>query len=777
LDKDIIPLSLQDTSEKVNLVTSSQNVSAKSTTDPAVSVDSPPKASLTSEDTSIAVPPLPKERITRTRSITASVNSAANNNIEDVPVQVAITTPSRRSRTESSNGASRHRNKSGNDVKSTPTETAGSSNSHEFASIDSSKPLSREERKLQSVLKLIERMENNQRKKESRQTQKKDKTKDPSIKDDEQDDENHSDSSVQAPISKSVKFAPLNSNSSQVKRKGRRRGRSGSHSGAGNRATSPRKPQLISQRSSGSGGDMRSTSTESDVNSADESKIPTDSGISVPDAGDSNFRLPKTKKLMMTEWYRSNSPTPSSSPSGTAESSNLIPQQYMRRTLTSPSNALTANVTPSFNANASNTSLDNASAKKRWLRQAISEETDASSPNSRPLSPLAPGDCVAPLKKRRFARSSISSEISNTPPSTPTNNVDGHYSEPEHDLEHEELTISATFEGGNNTRTQNRIISVSEISSAEDEDMDNNDVENLENRGIENKMESTVESSESVVETPIQDETLIQKESIEELVMDLPESTKVPKEATKSEKTSVEDDVEFPKPAKPHKSKKEKSSGGKKKRKHHHHHHHSKKKKEDKGNTKKREGHSDDVIHEQITLLSTSTPLTEEKRTVLETGIICDSVVSEKMSSPISRSPIRKSRWDQVEAKDPVVNAAGSSPVKGTSLAEPIILDYVRDKSISQLKLNFNSSTEISKSTLMSKLARTAAVDVSLRETKPASANTPITKNPLIADSTTSESPESVPGDNLCVESQSAKLHADVSQEYNVSTPTKRKVH
>lgn len=66
------------------------------------------------------------------------------------------------------------------------------------------------------------------------------------------------------------------------------------------------------------------------------------------------------------------------------------------------------------------------SAKKRWLRQAISEETETEPPSSGglgsgaiiPVSEVL--DHVTPLKKRRLARASISSETSFTPPSTPT---------------------------------------------------------------------------------------------------------------------------------------------------------------------------------------------------------------------------------------------------------------------------------------------------------------------------------------------------------------------
>lgn len=61
--------------------------------------------------------------------------------------------------------------------------------------------------------------------------------------------------------------------------------------------------------------------------------------------------------------------------------------------------------------------VSTGSAKKRWLRQAISEECD--SPNSRPESPPSLSETVAPPKKRRIARESLSSD-NYTPPTTPT---------------------------------------------------------------------------------------------------------------------------------------------------------------------------------------------------------------------------------------------------------------------------------------------------------------------------------------------------------------------
>lgn len=57
-----------------------------------------------------------------------------------------------------------------------------------------------------------------------------------------------------------------------------------------------------------------------------------------------------------------------------------------------------------------------SSAKKRWLRQAISED-QCDSPCSRPESPPL-SEPVAPPKKRRLPRESVSAD--GTPPTTPT---------------------------------------------------------------------------------------------------------------------------------------------------------------------------------------------------------------------------------------------------------------------------------------------------------------------------------------------------------------------
>ncbi|XP_034951267.1 homeobox protein 5 isoform X2 [Chelonus insularis] len=178
------------------------------------------------------------------------------------------------------------------------------------------------------------------------------------------------------------------------------------------------------------------------------------------------FKFPKTKKVMMNEWLRE-SPDPStqthiqiphelpqntamtplpvsssSSSSSPPNSSNNRNTDFLRSTSDPSSEFLTqsyaakslATLVQAANSvsgicdsppqrkqaaitltNATVCPMSTGSAKKRWLRQAISEECD--SPNSRPESP--PNEMVAPPKKRRIARESISSD-NYTPPTTPT---------------------------------------------------------------------------------------------------------------------------------------------------------------------------------------------------------------------------------------------------------------------------------------------------------------------------------------------------------------------
>ncbi|XP_043602642.1 uncharacterized protein LOC122576419 isoform X3 [Bombus pyrosoma] len=165
------------------------------------------------------------------------------------------------------------------------------------------------------------------------------------------------------------------------------------------------------------------------------------------------FKFPKTKKVLMNEWLKESpdppqsnisqiSPLPALPPASATNSINplcrssdfslptdssaeFLTQSYAAKslaTLVQAANSVSGicDSPPQRKQQAisGNTvcPVSTGSAKKRWLRQAISEECD--SPNSRPESPPA-SEMVAPPKKRRIARESLSSD-NYTPPTTPT---------------------------------------------------------------------------------------------------------------------------------------------------------------------------------------------------------------------------------------------------------------------------------------------------------------------------------------------------------------------
>lgn len=163
------------------------------------------------------------------------------------------------------------------------------------------------------------------------------------------------------------------------------------------------------------------------------------------------FKFPKTKKVLMNEWLKESpdpsqsnisqmSPLPALPPASTSNSINslcrsdfslptdtsaeFLTQSYAAKslaTLVQAANSVSGicdSPPQRKQAISGNTvcPVSTGSAKKRWLRQAISEECD--SPNSRPDSPPT-SEMVAPPKKRRIARESLSSD-NYTPPTTPT---------------------------------------------------------------------------------------------------------------------------------------------------------------------------------------------------------------------------------------------------------------------------------------------------------------------------------------------------------------------
>ncbi|XP_014206668.1 uncharacterized protein LOC106638130 isoform X2 [Copidosoma floridanum] len=148
------------------------------------------------------------------------------------------------------------------------------------------------------------------------------------------------------------------------------------------------------------------------------------------------FKFPKTKKLLINEWLKEDQPSQINDFQRFEPflvNAEQLPESHLHNSATkslatlvqaaqsvscmSHKYRLSSKREMTDSPTLNSTSLSSGgSAKKRWLRQAISEECDSPTSN-RPESP--PNEMVAPPKKRRTARESLSSD-NNTPPTTPT---------------------------------------------------------------------------------------------------------------------------------------------------------------------------------------------------------------------------------------------------------------------------------------------------------------------------------------------------------------------
>ncbi|GBP78188.1 hypothetical protein EVAR_50131_1 [Eumeta japonica] len=308
------------------------------------------------------------------------------------------------------------------------------------------KKMTREERKMEAIMKAFERMEKaEQRKQEVKERQKR-RESDPvqSLADRDQDDDEHT----------TIK--------KRKRRKGRARTVSQSASNrrrlnsadsdlvtSGDEATVPPSPPHTPIAPVSAPNHMH-TSLIRDLEERDHpaDTIPEDLGVSsacllveaAVGSVESAFKLPKTKKTMATEWVgRSPERTPSpyrspyrpslvSTPSleslvqvastiigdltgGHSEhevemEEPLSPPRTPSRDRSRPpkkAKRVTRSTPP---AEIAPTPATQHSAKKRWLRQAISEESDS------PTAESPPNEMVTPLKKRRLARESLSCEQS-----------------------------------------------------------------------------------------------------------------------------------------------------------------------------------------------------------------------------------------------------------------------------------------------------------------------------------------------------------------------------
>ncbi|KAL4704897.1 hypothetical protein ACJJTC_018514 [Scirpophaga incertulas] len=266
------------------------------------------------------------------------------------------------------------------------------------------KKMTREERKMEAIMKAFERMEKaEQRKQEVKERQKRrESDPHPNANDKDDEDEIHN----------------------VTKKRRRRKGRA--------RTTS----QCQRRR-------LNSADSDMDLGLSSACLLVEAAVGSVESA----FKLPKTKKTMATEWIgRSPERTPSpyrspyrpslvSAPSleslvqvastmiGDLSSSQDIVEHEEDNAQMSPprtpirdrnrppkkSRRITRSTPPTEIIEAPPVVIPQHSAKKRWLRQAISEESDSPSADVF-VSESPPNEMVTPLKKRRMARESLSCE-------------------------------------------------------------------------------------------------------------------------------------------------------------------------------------------------------------------------------------------------------------------------------------------------------------------------------------------------------------------------------
>ncbi|XP_075970184.1 SET domain-containing protein upSET isoform X2 [Anticarsia gemmatalis] len=302
--------------------------------------------------------------------------------------------------------------------------------------------MTREERKMEAIMKAIERMEKaEQRKQEVKERQKRrESDPHPNANDKDDDEEIH------------------NTSKKRKKRKGRARTTSQSNRRRLNSADSdmvtsgdeaPHTPLSPPRALPPHRRDSAIPPPDNDRNDGVNEEIGLSSACLLVEAAvgsvESAFKLPKTKKTMATEWIgRSPERTPSpyrspyrhalvsapsleslvkvastmigdlsggqdidheddtraSPPRTPGRDRNRPPKKAKRITRSTPPAEVVEVVQPV---------IPQHSAKKRWLRQAISEESDSPSADVF-VSESPPNEMVTPLKKRRLARESLSCE-------------------------------------------------------------------------------------------------------------------------------------------------------------------------------------------------------------------------------------------------------------------------------------------------------------------------------------------------------------------------------
>lgn len=302
-----------------------------------------------------------------------------------------------------------------------------------------SKKLSREERKLEAILRAIEQMEKADQKKQehkhtTKQVHRRESEPSPAENKDKEDEKIHSDQRMKRKRRKgrartvstnSTRRDRLNSADSYVTSSDEVL--LSPNDGVG--PTKPNKSVSSADESRGpSDNSLLMTVTNEDkcdkspVRDIDMSSNPSDSpetplsfACSLVQAAveplEAGFKFPKTKKGLMNEWLNK---TPEPSLNTLSPLSPHIQTSEYDSLMGFYGN--TKNFSNLINEQQQSQTEPKGSAKKRWLRQAISEDKNDNIHSCSDSPPLS--DSVAPPKKRKLPRESISND--NSPPSTPT---------------------------------------------------------------------------------------------------------------------------------------------------------------------------------------------------------------------------------------------------------------------------------------------------------------------------------------------------------------------
>ncbi|XP_076041232.1 SET domain-containing protein upSET isoform X2 [Oratosquilla oratoria] len=398
--------------------------------------------------------------------------------------------------------------------------------------------MTREERKIAAYMKAFERMEKAEQRRqemEKKKEEEREKEKEKKVKECEEEDDGEK-ADIGSSADEGMRSTP---NIDRIKRRGRilhlyllmnrKKGRGkGSPTKKNVRTEPPPVSELLVDESSSSAPlGLLSPSSASVEGIA--------LNIASPPLGlaPGSFRFPKTKKALMNEWLNETvDPVyPGGAVGGVADLSTGVPTCYMRspapqlRRSTSCGQVAAPGPAPPVPPTGDPPG-GGCSAKKRWLRLAISEETETlptvngicPSPNSRPDSPTG-GDYITPLKKRRLARESMSSELSSTPPSTPI-----HSSSMDDDkiMEEMEAELAESHERQNDIDEDSK----SEVEVAEDSKFCLIKEEKVK-REVEEEVESKLEGlCEGMEEEKVSKKVEVKKE---------PQEDEVKKETVKSE--------------------------------------------------------------------------------------------------------------------------------------------------------------------------------------------------------------------------------------------------